>query len=410
MKIRGVNFCRGCNSQQLSKVLPLGNLPIANELMRSADSPVEEFPLDLSICTNCCLGQVGDTVSRGRLFSDYRYLSSISHSFLKHAQEFTIYVTELIQFEPGDWVLEIASNDGYLLKNFVLRGIDCLGVEPSENVSKIAESIGVPTQNSFFGESVASELIRSKGYPKLVIANNVLAHVPDIPDFIKGIETVTGPSTIVSVENPSILNIFADLQFDSVYHEHYSYLSVTAVENLLSSTNLKLFNAQKISTHGGSIRYWISRKTLSHDLQSKVAEIKEEEEMSGIFQPQNWSQLQSSVNQIAVSFRTLLHDLSQDNARVWGFGAAAKASTILNYSKIQRGLIRGIADSSPEKQGWFMPNQGIPIVSPEKMYSDNPTHIIVFPWNIAEELKSSILRNMDSTTKILKLIPSIQEV
>ena len=392
MKIRGVNFCRGCNSQELSNVLSLGNLPIANELMRGANSLVEEFPLDLSICANCCLGQVGDTVSRGRLFSDYRYLSSISHSFL------------------GDWVLEIASNDGYLLKNFVSRGIDCLGIEPSENVSKIAESIGVPTQNTFFGESVASELIRSKGYPKLVIANNVLAHVPDVPDFIRGIEIVTGPSTIVSVENPSIMNIFADLQFDSVYHEHYSYLSVTAVERLLSETNLKLFNAQKISTHGGSIRYWISRNTLSHDLQSKVSEIKEEEEMSGIFEPQNWSQLQSSVTQIAESFRALLHELSHENARVWGFGAAAKASTILNYSKIGKGLIKGIADSSPEKQGWYMPTQGIPIVSPEKMYRDKPTHIIIFPWNIAEELKSSILRNVVNTTKILRLIPNIQEV
>ena len=410
MKIRGVNFCRGCNSQELSNVLSLGNLPIANELMRGANSLVEEFPLDLSICANCCLGQVGDTVSRGRLFSDYRYLSSISHSFLKHAEEFTTHVTELMQFEPGDWVLEIASNDGYLLKNFVSRGIDCLGIEPSENVSKIAESIGVPTQNTFFGESVASELIRSKGYPKLVIANNVLAHVPDVPDFIRGIEIVTGPSTIVSVENPSIMNIFADLQFDSVYHEHYSYLSVTAVERLLSKTNLKLFNAQKISTHGGSIRYWISRNTLSHDLQSKVSEIKEEEEMSGIFEPQNWSQLQSSVTQIAESFRALLHELSHENARVWGFGAAAKASTILNYSKIGKGLIKGIADSSPEKQGWYMPTQGIPIVSPEKMYRDKPTHIIIFPWNIAEELKSSILRNVVNTTKILKLIPNIQEV
>lgn len=410
MKIRGVNFCRGCDSQKLSNVLSLGNLPIANELMKEVNSLVEEFPLELSICRNCGLGQVGDVVSRGRLFNDYRYLSSISQSFLRHAEEFTTYVTELILFEAGDWVLEIASNDGYLLKNFVSKGIDCLGIEPSENVSKIARSIGVPTQNTFFGASVATELVRTKGYPKLVIANNVLAHVPDIQDFLKGIEIITGPSTTVTVENPSIMNIFSDLQFDSIYHEHYSYLSVSAIENLLSKTNLKLFNAQKISTHGGSIRYWISRKQLSHGVLSKVSEIREEEEKSGIFEPENWSQLQSRVTQIATSFRKLLHDLSNENARVWGFGAAAKASTILNYSKIEKDLIRGIADSSPEKQGWYMPSQGIPIVTPEKMYRDNPTHIIIFPWNIADELKFSILRNLSGTTKILKLIPSIQEV
>jgi hypothetical protein len=410
MKIRGVNSCRGCGSQELSNILSLGSLPIANELMKDVDSLVEVFPLDLSICAKCCLGQVGDTVSRGRLFSDYRYLSSISHSFLKHAEEYTKLVTELIQFKPGDWVLEIASNDGYLLKNFVSMGIDCLGIEPSENVSKIAKSIGVPTQNSFFGESVANELVRSKGYPKLVIANNVLAHVPDIPDFIKGIEIVTGPSTIISVENPSIMNIFKDMQFDSIYHEHYSYLSVTAVEKLLDNTDLKLFDAQKISTHGGSIRYWISRKSLDSKHPSRVLEIKAEEMRSGIFEPDNWSRLQSSVSEIAISFRDLLNGLSDKNARVWGFGAAAKASTILNYSKIEKGMIRGIADSSPEKQGWFMPTQGIPIVAPDEMYKDNPTHIIIFPWNIAEELKSSILGNLGSTTKILKLIPSIQEL
>ena len=410
MRTRGVNFCRGCDSQELTSVLSLGNLPIANELMKDLNSLVEEFPLELSICHNCCLGQVGDVVSRGRLFNDYRYLSSVSQSFLRHAEEFTTYVTELIQFETGDWVLEIASNDGYLLKNFVSRGIDCLGIEPSENVSKIARSIGVPTQNTFFGESVAIELVRTKGYPKLVIANNVLAHVPDIQDFLKGIEIVTGPSTIVTVENPSIMNIFRDLQFDSIYHEHYSYLSVTALENLLSKTDLKLFNAQKISTHGGSIRYWISRSNLSHGVLSKVSEIREEEEKSGIFEPENWSQLQTTVVQIAISFKKLLHDLSNEKARVWGFGAAAKASTILNYSKIEKELIRGIADSSPEKQGWYMPSQGIPIVTPERMYRDNPTHIIIFPWNIAGELKLSILRNLSDTTTILKLIPNIQEV
>lgn len=410
MKICGVNICRGCDSQKLSKVLSLGNLPIANELIKEVNSLVEEFPLELSICRNCGLGQVGDVVSRGRLFNDYRYLSSVSQSFLRHAEEFTTYVTELIRFQAGDWVLEIASNDGYLLKNFVSKGIDCLGIEPSENVSKIARNIGVPTQNTFFGASVATELVRTKGYPKLVIANNVLAHVPDIQDFLKGIEIITGPSTTVTVENPSIMNIFSDLQFDSIYHEHYSYLSVTAVENLLSKTNLKLYNVQKILTHGGSIRYWISRKQLSHGVRSKVSKIREEEKKSGIFEPENWSQLQSGVTQIATSFRKLLHDLSNENARVWGFGAAAKASTILNYSKIEKVLIRGIADSSPEKQGWYMPSQGIPIVTPEKMYRDNPTHIIIFPWNIADELKFSILRNLSDTTKILKLIPSIQEV
>jgi hypothetical protein len=206
------------------------------------------------------------------------------------------------------------------------------------------------------------------------------------------------------------MNIFSDLQFDSIYHEHYSYLSVTAVENLLSKTNLKLFDAQKISTHGGSIRYWVSRKNLSHGVLPKVSEIREEEVKSGIFVPENWSQLQSTVTQIAISFRKLLHELSNENARVWGFGAAAKASTILNYSKIEKDLIRGIADSSPEKQGWYMPSQGIPIVTPEKMYRDNPTHIVIFPWNIADELKLSILRNLSNTTKILKLIPSIQEI
>ena len=256
---RGKDFCRGCLGNSLFSALDLGELPIANELLQAQKSSIEKFPLHLRICSACGLGQVADVVTPERIFRDYRYLSSISSTFLNHA---SVFVNERVAaglFSKGDWVLEIASNDGYLLKNFVPFGIKTIGVEPAENVAEISRSLGIETISEFFSSQLATKLYSEHGYPKLIIANNVMAHVPDLVDFIKGLAIISGPETQISIENPSLANILVGMQFDTIYHEHYSYLSASAVAKLSAMHGLYLFKVEELTIHGGSNRYWLSK-------------------------------------------------------------------------------------------------------------------------------------------------------
>ena len=258
---RGSDFCRGCLGGNLFSALDLGSLPIANELLLTEHGEIEKYPLHLKVCAECGLGQVADVVTPERIFRDYRYLSSMSSTFLQHASD---YVTQKVQegiFLPGDWVLEIASNDGYLLKNFLPFGILAIGVEPAENVAEISRSLGVETISEFFSSQLANELLAKHGYPKLIIANNVMAHVPDLVDFIKGLAILCGPDTQISVENPSLSNILVGMQFDTIYHEHYSYLSASSVARLGKMYGLNLFKVEQLSIHGGSNRYWLRVST-----------------------------------------------------------------------------------------------------------------------------------------------------
>ena len=232
---RGGVFCRGCLGINLFSGLDLGELPIANELLKSSEGTLEKFPLHLRVCSECGLGQVADVVTPERIFRDYRYLSSMSTTFLQHASDFVSQRVQEGVFLPGDWVLEIASNDGYLLKNFLSYGIKAIGVEPAENVAEISRGLGIHTISEFFSSNLAEELLVSHGYPKLIIANNVMAHVPDLIDFVKGLSVLCGPETQISIENPSLANILIGMQFDTIYQEHYSYLSASAVARISAS-------------------------------------------------------------------------------------------------------------------------------------------------------------------------------
>jgi hypothetical protein len=250
---RGESFCRGCLGLNLFSALDLGDLPIANELLISQYSGIERFPLHLKICKDCRLGQVADVVTPERIFRDYRYLSSMSTTFLNHAAD---YVGQRIAedlFSHSDWVLEIASNDGYLLKNFLSHGIRAIGVEPAENVAEIARNLGIETISEFFSSALAEDLLKEHGAPKLIIANNVMAHVPDLIDFVKGLAILCGPETQISIENPSLANILCGMQFDTIYHEHYSYLSASAVRKIGARHGLHLNRVMEALIVIGSI-------------------------------------------------------------------------------------------------------------------------------------------------------------
>ena len=407
---RGKDFCRGCNSTNLFSALDLGELPIANELLLTQESKIEKFPLHLRVCSSCGLGQVADVVTPERIFRDYRYLSSMSSTFLQHAFKFVEERVEEGIFAPDDWVLEIASNDGYLLKNFLPHGIRTIGVEPAENVAAISRNIGIETISEFFSCQLASELFSKYGYPKLIIANNVMAHVPDLIDFMKGLELLCGPETQISIENPSLANILVGMQFDTIYHEHYSYLSAFSVGNISKAHGLHLFRIENLSIHGGSNRYWLNRLSTHNFINTSVDEIIKSEMEEGLFQAEKWINYASKVTLILREFRNWLRASVESNRVVYGYGAAAKASTILNSVMVDEGLIKAIADSSLEKQKRFMPPYGINIIAPQQLFTENPTDILIFPWNIKAEIAEYLHSNLGKGVRLWCAIPAMHEV
>lgn len=407
---RGGFYCRGCNAENLFSALDLGNLPIANELLRSRENALETFPLHLKVCSECGLGQVADVVTPERIFRDYRYLSSMSSTFLQHAADFVNNEVKKGMFSPGDWVLEIASNDGYLLKNFLPHGIETIGIEPALNVAGISRSLGIETISEFFSSELASELFLKKGYPRLIIANNVLAHVPDLIDFVRGLAVLCGPETEISIENPSLANILVEMQFDTIYHEHYSYLSAYSVGKISKLNGLHLFKVDELSIHGGSNRYWLRRLTQDNLTDYSVDRLIKFEVGNGLFDPKSWTNYSSKVTKILEDFRIWLHSGIEDNRRIFGYGAAAKASTILNSIAIEHNSILGIADVSVEKQSRFMPPHGIRIVSPQQLFEEKPTDIVIFPWNIKVEIANFLRSKLGSEVRLWCAIPEMHEV
>lgn len=407
---RGEEFCRGCNRRELFSALDLGELPIANELLTSQESIIEKFPLHLRVCPDCGLGQVADVVTPERIFRDYRYLSSISSTFLQHASS---YVEQRVQdgmFIPGDWVLEIASNDGYLLKNFLNLKIKVIGVEPAENVAEISRALGIDTISEFFSSQLASEILQKHGYPKLIIANNVMAHVPDLIDFVEGLALLCGPETQISIENPSLANILIGMQFDTIYHEHYSYLSAFAVARLGKLHGLHLFKVEELTIHGGSNRYWLRKLEDNNFIDESVERVITAEVNKGLFNSKDWEAYSEKVAKILGDFLLWLRDTKETNGNIYGYGAAAKASTILNSIDVDLGLITAIADASLEKQTRFMPPNGIEIISPQELFSKEPTDVIIFPWNIKNEIAEFLRENLPNQTRLWCAIPYMHEV
>ena len=407
---RGSHFCRGCLGKNLFSALDLGFLSIANELLTSNSELSEVFPLHLKICEMCGLGQVEDVVTPERIFKDYRYLSSISSTFLQHAEKFVDSMIDTGVVTKDDWVLEIASNDGYLLKNFLDRDIKVLGVEPASNVAAIGEKLGIPTIVEFFSSTLASAILEKHGHPKLIIANNVMAHVPDLHDFLKGISILCDTKTLVSVENPSLDNILSLGQFDTIYHEHYSYLSCSAVSALGAIHELELYNVQPLLVHGGSNRYWLRSKRSNKASQEIVSIMKDAEMKKGLFDPSKWLEYRKSLEVSMTDFREWLESMVSSGNRIYGYGAAAKASTFLNYAHADHGSILGIADASLEKQGRYISSHAIPIISPELLKSLHPSDVIIFPWNIKSEISKSLRDLLGESVNLWCLVPNIERV
>jgi len=408
--LRGVEFCRACEGKDMFSGLDLGQIPIANELPQNPNEIVELFPLHFRICRNCGLGQVGEPVSRERLFQDYRYLSSISQTWLKHSYEFAKSSVTNFKIDSKDLIIEIASNDGYLLQYFQELDAQVLGVEPAHNVALIASSKKIPTINTFFGMESAKEIRSRYQAPKMIIANNVVAHVPNLRDFFGGINVLADDKTIISIENPSILNLLERNQFDTIYHEHYSYLSAHAMKKLCESFNLNLFQIEKIPTHGGSNRYWISRAIPTYTQIKEVGIFIESELEAGLIKEDAWKAFALNVGDTLKQLKVWLTSCAEEGRRVYGFAAAAKASTLLNVGKISGSLLKGLADSSPEKQHRILPSLGLPIISLEELREGKPTDVLIFSWNISTEISDLIWSELGNEIRCWVAIPNLTEL
>ena len=401
--------CRGCGSKLSLTLLDLGESPIANNLVELSDSSLQNhcYPLKAMTCVNCALVQLSEELPREVLFKpDYVYYSSFSTSWLEHSE---LYAQKMIQFlslNHEDLVIEIASNDGYLLKYFKNNGIKVLGIEPALGVANEAIKKGITTLIDFFGESLASQLIKTKK-PKLIIGNNVLAHVPNLHDFISGVATLIDGEGVITFEFPHLLNLLKNCQFDTIYHEHYSYLSITALMPIFEQHKLKVFEVEKLLTHGGSLRIFLAKNDSNWKISRSVQDILEEELK---FDPRNvriYELLQSKSIKTKSDLVNELSKLKANGMKISAYGAAAKGITLLNYCGINSDVIDYVVDLNPSKQGKFLPGCQIPIVGPEILTSNSPDVLLVLAWNLSIEIKSQLNDQINLGMKLIKAIPEV---
>ena len=385
---RGFSICRGCNSENLVSVLDLGEQPLPAEYGESENDVLDRFPLHLRICKDCGLGQLGEYVLPDRIFHNtYPYLSSSSDYWVSHAKQFAGEMTDKLSLDLDTLVIELGSNDGYLLSQFQKLGVSVLGVEPPENTAEIARRAGVPTIPKFFGEKLANDILAEYGHPKLIVVNNVYAHVPDQQDFTRGMAVLADDSTIITIENPSFDILLNRSLFDTIYHEHYSYLTAHSVDAVAKKCGLNLFHVERLPTHGGSNRYYLSR---SKQPDATVAVVLADEKKSGLFSEEKWEEFSAASKQAIDGLQQWFADQKVAGNTVVGYGAAHKGNTFLNSVGEASKTLEYVVDASHEKQGKFLPGSQVPVLSPEKLNSINPTDVLILPWNIAEELTSKI--------------------
>jgi SAM-dependent methyltransferase len=378
--------CRACGGRRVPLVLSLGRTPLANALLNADQLGRGEdtYPLDVVFCEDCTLVQITETVPPARLFSDYAYFSSFSDTMLRHAQKL---VEDVMAARPlaEKLVVEIASNDGYLLQFYQRAGIRVLGIEPAANIAAVAEQRGIPTHVDFFGEDCAGELAARGDRADVIHANNVLAHVPDLPGFVRGLSTLLSEDGVAIVEVPYVKDLIDHREFDTIYHEHLSYFSLTALHRLFARQRLDLLDVQRIPIHGGSLRVTIGRANGQEPAQA-VRKLLDEEERWGVTRLAFYQRFADDVADLRRSLLKVLSDLRAAGKRLAAYGAAAKGSTLLNCFGIGRDYLEYVVDRSPHKQGRYMPGVHLPIEAPSRLLEDRPDFVLLLTWNFAEEI------------------------
>lgn len=401
--------CRSCGEPLEVSVCDLGSTPPTNSYLRStaAFATEKSYPLHARVCANCFLVQLDYDVAPEELFGDYAYFSSYSDSWLQHARDYAAMVTDRFGLTSDSLVVEMASNDGYLLRNFVDRKVPVLGIEPSSTVAEDAEKLGVPTWVEFFGEKCAEKVVSTLGKADLVIANNVLAHVPDPVDFVKGIGTVLGPAGVVTIEFPHLLELIGRCEFDTIYHEHYSYYSLISVTRLLKSGGIEVFDVEQLPTHGGSLRVYGCLEG-AHTPVESVADMLKMEAAAGLDTIAAYTDFAQLVDNCRRTFLAFISDACAKGQKVVAYGAAAKGTTFLNFCGVSADDIAVVADRNPHKVGKWLPGCHIPIVSAEALREVKPDYVLVLPWNLADEIRQQLADFVDSGSQLVTAIPTVQ--
>ncbi len=403
--------CRFCNTPLQKKFLDLGYAPPSNAYLREEDlwKPEQAFPLRLYVCDNCLLVQTEDYSRCEELFSkDYAYFSSVSSSFLAHAKSYCDMITPRLNLNKEKLVLEIASNDGYLLRNFVEQGIPCIGIEPTASTAEAAELLGIPVIQDFFGEEFARLFVAEHNKANLIIGNNVYAHVPDINDFTAGLKNALNDEGTITLEFQHLLSLITLNQFDTVYHEHYSYLSLHIVCRIFEKHGLRVFDVEKISNHGGSLRIYGCHAEDKRGDNQILHDILKEEDDAGMNDLQFYLSLQPRANQVKYDMMLFLIEQFRQGKTVAAYGAAAKANTLFNYAGVKPDLIPFICDGAKSKQGKFLPGSHIPIVSESELINQKPDYIIIIPWNIKQEIMEQLAFTGDWGAKFVITMPEFK--
>jgi hypothetical protein len=403
--------CRHCAAVELETFLDLGCAPPSNSYLQRGELRQQEvyYPLRLAVCLHCWLVQTEDYARPEELFrADYAYFSSTSTSWLAHAKRYSDAIIQRLLLDRQSLVVEIASNDGYLLKNFLAAGIPCLGIEPTADTAAAAEHLGIPVIREFFTSQLGQQLAAQGKKASLIVGNNVYAHVPDINDFTLGLKHALAPSGTITLEFPHLLGLIENVQFDTIYHEHFSYLSLSTAERILREARLRVYDVEELPTHGGSLRIYVCHEEESRSASPRVAALKSKEKERGLGSLTTYRAFQAAAEQVKDSLLIYLIAQKRRGRKVVGYGAAAKGNTLLNYAGVRRDLLPYVADKAPSKQGRFLPGSRIPIVDVTTLCTDKPDIVIILPWNLAKEILAELRPRLPKTTRFVTAVPKIQ--
>lgn len=403
--------CRFCNTPLHDTFLDLGVTPPSNAFLREEDLNAAEawFPLRLYTCAECHLVQVDEVEKHDALFSgDYVYFSSYSRTWLAHAERYVGHAIDRLGLGPSSLAMEIASNDGYLLQYLKARDIPCIGIEPTVSTATAARERGIETIEHFFGLRFAQNFAKARRKADLIIANNVLAHVPNLNDFVAGMNASLAPEGVITVEFPHLLQLVAQRQFDTVYHEHFSYFSFHTAQRVFASHGLRIWDVEELPTHGGSLRLWICHADASHEQTPAVAALLTTESVAGMLDMRYYHGFQPLADGIKNDFLAFLLDCKRTGKHVVGYGAAAKGNTLLNYAGVRPDLLSYVVDASPYKQGRYLPGSRIPVVDEARIRESRPDIVVILPWNLREEIIEQLAYTREWGGKFVTAVPQLE--
>lgn len=404
--------CRHCEAELSLPLIDLGSAPPSNAYLneKTLKMPEKWFPLKVLVCKKCWLVQTEDYAGAEELFdADYAYFSSVSSSWLKHAQDYVPEMIERFNLDEKAHVVEVASNDGYLLQYVKAKGISCLGIEPTAGTAKSAREKGIEVIEEFFGVDLAKRLVSKGKQADLTVANNVLAHVPNINDFVAGFAILLKPNGLATFEFPHLLQMIKHGQFDTIYHEHFSYLSLTAVNQIFDKNGLKIFDVQEIQTHGGSLRIFAQRKDKGqHEMNNSVSALLNFEEKSGIKTADYYNTFQQCADKIKNDLIVFLITAKNENKKVLAYGAAAKGNTLINYAGIRPDLLSAVVDLNTSKQSKYLPGSRIPIMNEAEILKKKPDYVLILPWNLKQEVTEQLKDIREWGGKFVTAVPSLE--